>query len=100
MLISHGARMTFDRFSRLASIPALPFNRFDQALARLQAAWLLGFRDMDIQRGLDRLIAPALHTAGLQAQRATALLPRGSVTWRREQTVLQAFEQNQKRNRR
>lgn len=41
-----------------------------------------------------------LDDAGLHAKRATALLPRGSATWRRAQDVLLAFEQSQKRNRR
>jgi predicted Zn-dependent protease len=41
-----------------------------------------------------------IEDAGLHAKRATALLPRGSATWRRAQDVLQAFEQRQKRKRR
>jgi predicted Zn-dependent protease len=41
-----------------------------------------------------------LDDAGLHAKRATALLPRGSATWRRAQDVLLAYEQSQKRKRR
>jgi len=45
-------------------------------------------------------LAGRLNDAGLHAKRASALLPRGSATWRRAQDVLVAFEQSEKRKRR
>ncbi|WP_278924282.1 M48 family metalloprotease [Pseudophaeobacter profundi] len=73
MLISHGARMTFDRFSRLASIPALMFCALLYTAAAVQAASITLLRDADIEQGLSRLAAPVLQAAGLNAKRVRVL---------------------------
>ncbi|MFW8636220.1 M48 family metalloprotease [Cribrihabitans pelagius] len=75
MLISHGARMIFDRFFRLASIPALAVCAVLICLApAVQAASVPLLRDADIEHGLNRLAAPVLRAAGLNAQRVRVLL--------------------------
>jgi predicted Zn-dependent protease len=74
MWISHGARMTFDRFSRLASIPALVFCILAYTVTCVQAASITLLRDADIEQGLSRLAAPVLRAAGLNAKRVRVLL--------------------------
>ncbi|MFW8592708.1 M48 family metalloprotease [Cribrihabitans neustonicus] len=75
MLISHGARMIFDRFSRLASIPALAVCAVLICLApAVQAGSVALLRDADIEHGLNRLAAPVLRAAGLNPQRVRVLL--------------------------
>lgn len=74
MLISHGARMTFDRFSRLASIPALMFCMLVYVATSVQAASISLLRDPDIEHGLSRLAAPVLRAAGLNANRVRILV--------------------------
>ncbi|MGR3758898.1 M48 family metalloprotease [Roseobacteraceae bacterium NS-SX3] len=83
MLISHGARMTFDRFRRLASIPALPFPALVFATvfglltwlaAAAQAASVTLLRDPDVEHGLSELAAPVLRAAGLNPKRVRVLV--------------------------
>ncbi|GAA6195466.1 M48 family metalloprotease [Pseudophaeobacter arcticus] len=74
MMISHGARMTFDRFSRLASIPAVVFCLLVYTATCVQAATITLLRDADIEQGLSRLAAPVLRAAGLNAKRLRILV--------------------------
>ncbi|KIC20879.1 M48 family metalloprotease [Leisingera sp. ANG-Vp] len=75
MLISHGARMSFDRFFRLASIPALLLCAlFTFAAGAAQSASISLLRDADIEHGLNKLAAPVLRAAGLNANRVRILL--------------------------
>ncbi|MBO9441344.1 M48 family metalloprotease [Phaeobacter italicus] len=78
MLISHGAAMTFDRFSRLASIPALALAALCFVATTLattaQAASISLLRDPDIERGLNEVAAPVLRAAGLNAKRVRVLV--------------------------
>nr|WP_037254746.1 M48 family metalloprotease [Roseobacter sp. SK209-2-6] len=74
MLISHGARMIFDRFSRLASIPALVFCLCCLIAGQLQAASISLLRDPDIEYGLRRLAEPVLRATGLNAKRMRILV--------------------------
>ncbi|UWS01985.1 M48 family metalloprotease [Phaeobacter inhibens] len=78
MLISHGAAMTFDRFSRLASIPALALAALcfvaGSMSSSAQAASISLLRDPDIERGLNELAAPVLRAAGLNAKRVRVLV--------------------------
>lgn len=73
-MISHGARMTFDRFSRLASIPAVVFCLLVYTATCVQAATITLLRDADIEQGLSRLAAPVLRAAGLNAKRLRVLV--------------------------
>lgn len=73
-MISHGARMTFDRFSRLASIPAVVFCLLVYTATCVQAATITLLRDADIEQGLSRLAAPVLRAAGLNAKRLRILV--------------------------
>ncbi|MDE4304159.1 M48 family metalloprotease [Phaeobacter gallaeciensis] len=74
MMFSHGARMTFDRFSRLASIPALVFCLLAYAATAVQAASITLLRDADVEQALNRLAAPVLQAAGLNARRTKILV--------------------------
>ncbi|MEL0436421.1 M48 family metalloprotease [Phycobacter sp. K97] len=74
MMFSHGARMTFDRFSRLASIPALAFCLMAYAATAVQAASIGLLRDADVEYALNRLAAPVLQAAGLNAKRMKILV--------------------------
>ncbi|MBY6137965.1 M48 family metalloprotease [Leisingera daeponensis] len=74
MLISQCARMSFDRFFRLASIPALLLCALVQFAAAAQAASISLLRDPDIEHGLNRLAAPVLRAAGLNANRVRILM--------------------------
>ena len=73
-MFSHGARMTFDRFSRLASIPALVFCLLAYAATAVQAASITLLRDADVEQALNRLAAPVLQAAGLNARRTKILV--------------------------
>lgn len=73
-MISHGARMTFDRFSRLASIPAVVFCLMLYIASSVQAASISLLRDADIEQGLARLAAPVLRASGLNAKRLRVLV--------------------------
>lgn len=73
-MFSHGARMTFDRFSRLASIPALAFCMLAYMVSTVQAASITLLRDADIEQALSRLAAPVLQAAGLNAKRMNVLV--------------------------
>ncbi len=73
-MISHGARMTFDRFSRLASIPAVVFCLLIYTATSVQAASITLLRDAGIEQGLSRLAAPVLRAAGLNAKRLRVLV--------------------------
>ena len=73
-MISHGARMTFDRFSRLASIPAVVFCFLIYTATAVQAASITLLRDADIEQGLTRLAAPVLRATGLNAKRVRVLV--------------------------
>lgn len=66
--------MSFDRFFRLASIPALVVCALLQFAAAAQAASISLLRDPDIEHGLNRLAAPVLRAAGLNAKRMRILL--------------------------
>ena len=70
--------MTFDRFSRLASIPALALAALCFVATTLattaQAASISLLRDPDIERGLNEVAAPVLRAAGLNAKRVRVLV--------------------------
>lgn len=66
--------MSFDRFFRLASIPALLLCALFQFAAPVHAASIALLRDPDIEHGLNRLAAPILSAAGLNAKRVRILL--------------------------
>ena len=67
--------MSFDRFFRLASIPALLLCAlFTFTGAAAQAASISLLRDPDVEHGLNRLAAPVLRAAGLNANRVRILL--------------------------
>lgn len=66
--------MSFDRFFRLASIPALALCALVQFAAAAQAASISLLRDPDIEHGLTRLAAPVLSAAGLNPKRVRILL--------------------------
>lgn len=74
MLISHGAAMTFDRLSRLASIPALLLSALFFVASALPSAAITLLRDADIEHGLTKLAAPVLSAAGLNAKRVRVLV--------------------------
>ncbi|MDE4175831.1 M48 family metalloprotease [Phaeobacter sp. PT47_59] len=74
MMFSHGARMTFDRFSRLASIPALVFCLLAYAATAVQAASITLLRDADVEQALSHLSAPVLQAAGLNSKRVKVLV--------------------------
>ncbi len=70
--------MTFDRFSRLASIPALAlaalcFVAVHSATA-VKAASISLLRDPDIERSLTEIAAPVLRAAGLNSKRLRVLV--------------------------
>ena len=66
--------MRFDRFSLLASIPALVFCLIAFVAQSVQAASISLLRDPDIEHGLSRLAAPVLRAAGLNAKRVRILV--------------------------
>lgn len=74
--------MTFDRFSRLASIPALALAALCFVATTLattaQAASISLLRDPDIERGLNEVAAPVLRAAGLNAKRVRVLVVNNS----------------------
>jgi predicted Zn-dependent protease len=67
MCFSHGARMAFERVTRMASIPALFLAAVLCFLSALPAAAITLLRDPDIEHGLSRISAPILRAAGLSA---------------------------------
>jgi predicted Zn-dependent protease len=66
--------MSFDRFFRLASIPAMVLCALVHFATAVQAASISLLRDPDIEHGLTRLAAPVLNAAGLNAKRVRILL--------------------------
>lgn len=56
--------MSFDRFFRLASIPAMVLCALVHFATAVQAASISLLRDPDIEHGLTRLAAPVLNAAG------------------------------------
>ncbi|WP_282078674.1 M48 family metalloprotease [Epibacterium ulvae] len=66
--------MTFERFSRLASIPALAIGLFLYLTAAVQASSVSLLRDPDIENGLRQLAAPIFRAAGLNPKRVRVLV--------------------------
>ncbi len=66
--------MTFERFSRLASIPALVFGLFLCVATSVHAASISLLRDADIEHGLTQLAAPIFRSAGLNPNRVRVLV--------------------------
>ena len=66
--------MAFDRFSRLASIPALIFCALLATVTARPAAALTLLRDADIEHGLTELAFPILRAAGLNGSRLRVLV--------------------------
>ncbi|KAE9625474.1 M48 family metalloprotease [Parasedimentitalea maritima] len=74
MLISHGAAMTFDRLSRLSSIPAFLLSALFFFASTLPSMAITLLRDADIEHGLNKLAAPVLSAAGLNTKRVRVLV--------------------------
>jgi len=74
ILISHGAVMVIDRLYRLASIPALLLSAVLVVASALPSAAITLLRDADIEYGLNKLAAPVLSAAGLNAKRVRVLV--------------------------
>lgn len=66
--------MVIDRLSRLASIPAILLSALFLIASALPSAAINLLRDADIEHGLNRLAAPILNAAGLNAKRVRILV--------------------------
>jgi len=66
--------MTFERVSRLASIPALLLSALFFVASALPSAAITLLRDAGIEHGLNKLAAPVLSAAGLNAKRVRVLV--------------------------
>lgn len=78
MCFSQGARMVFERVSRLASIPALVLGVFLWLATAVPSAAVSLIRDADIEHGLTELAFPILRAAGLSPTRVRVLVVNSS----------------------